>query len=139
MSRKTRSQSVQSPRVNVSWDDGDGEHEDTADPGVVAELIRSLDGQDRTHVSLGDPDAHLVCGGSADRGLVLYAGLDGEIHQLLSTTPTRHRGSVDVVAAGQPGAYPARFVVDLGTALKAARAFVEDVGLESSVDWEQQE
>jgi hypothetical protein len=124
--------------VNVSWDDSDGEHDDTAEWGAVNDLIGSLDGEERTHVSLGDGEAHLVCGGSAKDGLVLYVGLDGEIHQLLSTTRADDEETVELVAAGQPGEYPAKFVVDLSSARKAARAFVEDVTVESSLKWEPQ-
>ena len=125
-------------RVNVSWDDSDGEHELTAGWDVVGELIGSLDGRERTHVSLGDPEAHLVCGGSATDGLVLYVGLDGEIHQLVSGTPARPEETVELVAAGQPGEYPAWFVVELEPALEAARTFVEDSALEPSLEWSQQ-
>jgi hypothetical protein len=124
--------------VTVSWDDSDGEHDDTADWEVISDLIGSLDGEDRTHVSLGDPEAHLVCGGSANNGLVLHAQLDGEIHQLLCSTPAGQE-TVELVAAGQPGDYPARFVVELEPALKAARTFVEGSTLESSVGWELRE
>lgn len=122
--------------MKVSWDDADGEHDGTADWATVSGLLESLDGKDRTHVSIGDADAHLVCGGSATAGLVLYVGLDGESHQLLSAEPMSRLGSLEVVAAGQPGDYPARFVVDLAGARRAARAFVEEAALESSVEWE---
>lgn len=124
--------------MKVSWDDSDGEHDDTAGWDVVRDLIGFLDGRDRTHVSLGDLDAHLVCGGSASSGLVLYVQLDGEIRQLLSSTPGG-RETVELVAAGQPGEYPARFVVELEPALTAARRFVEEFTLESSVEWELQD
>jgi hypothetical protein len=124
--------------VKVSWDDSEGEHDDTADWDVISDLIDSLDGEDRTHVSLGEPEAHLVCGGSASGGLVLYVQLDGEIHQLLSSTAAGQE-TVELVAAGQPGDYPARFVVGLEPALRAARTFVEDSTLEPSVEWELQE
>ena len=124
--------------MKVSWDDSDGEHDDTADWDRIRDLIGSLDGEDRTHVSLGDPAAHLVCGGSAHDGLVLHVGLDGEIHQLLSSTRGGER-TVELVAAGQPGEFPARFVVGLEPALRAARMFAEDSTLESSVEWERQE
>lgn len=123
--------------VDVSWDDSDGEHDDTADWEVVEDLIGSLDGEERTHVSLGDPETHLVCGGAADDGLVLFVQLDGEIHQLLSSTPDG-RATVELVAAGQPGVHPARFVVDLRLAKKATRTFVEDASLEPSLSWERQ-
>ena len=51
--------------VNVSWDDDDGEHDAAAGRKVVEDLIALLDGEERTHVSLGDPERHLVrrCGG----------------------------------------------------------------------------
>lgn len=124
--------------MNVSWDDGDGEHERDGDWDVIGELIGSLDGRERTHVSLGDPEAHLVCGGSATDGLVLYVGLDGEIHQLVSGASGRPEETVELVAAGQPGEYPARFVVELEPALEAARTFVEDAALEPSLEWSQQ-
>ena len=124
--------------MDVSWDDADGERDDTADQDLVGDLIRSLDGHDRTHVSLGDARAHLVCGGSAARGLVLHVRLDGEIHQLLSTGAGRADETVELVAAGQPGEYAARFVVDLDTALSAARTFVAEVALDASFEWEQQ-
>lgn len=123
--------------MNVSWDDGDGEHERTAGWDDIGELIGSLDGRERTHVSLGDPETHLVCGGCATDGLVLYVGLRGEIHHLVSGTASGEQ-TVELVAAGQPGEYPSRFVVDLETALRAARTFVDHASLESSLEWEQQ-
>ena len=122
--------------VEVSWDDADGEHDATADRSLLEDLVRSLDGRHRTHVSIGGPDAHLVCGGSAATGLVLFIGLDGETHQLLAAKRTRRTGSVELVAAGQPGDYPARFVVDLARALDAARTFLQESALDSSVEWE---
>ena len=121
--------------MNVSWDDIDGEHDDTADWEGVEDLIGSLDGEERTHVSLGDPETHLVCGGAADSGLVLFVQLDGEIHQLLSSTGGGEE-TVELVAAGQPGIYPSRYVVDLQLAKRAARTFVEDSTLASSLTWE---
>ena len=123
--------------VNVSWDDRDGEHDAAAGRKVVEDLIGSLDGEERTHVSLGDPERHLVCGGAAAVGLVLFVQLHGEIHQLLSSTADRD-GTVELVAAGQPGVYPTRFVVDLQRAKQAARTFVEDSTLETSLPWELQ-
>ena len=122
--------------VNVSWDDNDGEHDAAAGRKVVEDLITLLDGEDRTHVSLGDPERHLVCGGAADNGLVLYVQIRGEIHQLISSTPGGQEETVEVVAAGQPGAYPSRYVVDLQLATEAARNFVEDSTLASSLTWE---
>lgn len=121
--------------VNVSWDTDDGEHDAAAGRKVVEDLIASLDGEERTHVSLGDPERHLVCGGAADIGLVLFVQLRGEIHQLVSSTPGGQE-TVEVVAAGQPGVYPARYVVDLQLATEAAGNFVEDSTLASSLTWE---
>lgn len=124
--------------MKVSWDDDDGEHEDVAGWDVIGGLIESLDGQERTHVSLGELRAHLVCGGSATHGLVLCVGLDGDIHQLVSATTGRSGDTVELVAAGQPGDYPARFVVGVELALEAARRFVDDEALQPSLNWEQQ-
>lgn len=123
--------------VEVAWDDVEGEHDATAEWAMVSDLLGSLDGKDRTHVSIGDVGTHLVCGGSATTGLLLHVGLDGGTHQLLAAEPVRSAGSIEVVAAGQPGEYPARFVVDLDRARAAARAFVAESALESSLEWEQ--
>lgn len=124
--------------MNVSWDDDDGEHDDTAEWRAVSDLIESLDGDERTHVSLGDGEAHLVCGGSAKQGLVLFVGLEGEIHQLLSATHRDEEEKVELVAAGQPGEYPVKFVVDVASARKAARTFMEDGAVDPSLEWERQ-
>ena len=78
---------------------------------------------------------HLMCGGDAGRGVVVYIQRGDINEQLVSgddETP------VQLVAAGQPGEYPTRFVVPIESAEKAALHFLSTGQPDDSLEWERQ-
>jgi Immunity protein Imm1 len=121
--------------VKLSWDDTDGEHEEDATARLLSERLKALDGDERTYVSVGDASTHLMCGGDAGSGVVLYVQLGDRNEQLVSGDAEETK---EVVAAGQPGDYPGRFVVGLDLAQQAASYFLEHRGTDDGLTWEEQ-
>ncbi len=122
--------------MRVSWDDEDGEHDTEGSASVVRARVRALDGDARTYVSLGDPDNHLMCGGDAGRGVVVYVQR-GDINEQLVSGGGDDSVEV-VVAGGQPGDYPSRFVVPVESAEKAALHFLSAEEPDDGLAWERQ-
>lgn len=122
--------------TSMTWDgDDEGEQLDpTADD--LERMIRRLDGERRTLVSLQGDAGYLAVGGSARDGLVVYADLgDGDFWTARSPDSTS-TDPVTVVAGGQPGDYEARLVTTPDVALAAATAFLDDGTLSGQVEWE---
>lgn len=101
----------------------------------IEAAIRELDGQRRTLVTLeADGETHMAIGGGAGKYLV-YVTFDNENFNYLVHS-TKLNNAETLVVGGQEGIYPAKWCVDLTTALKAAKSFAEFGTLEKSV-WEQ--
>jgi hypothetical protein len=121
------------------WDgvvDGGGEVDEPSWE-AVNEAIRRLDAVTYTLVTIGFPDErHLAVGGGAGR-YVVYATFDNrDFWNLLGV-----EGGDQMVllsAGGQEGDYRAAQIVGLDEALAAARTFLIEQRLESSLRWEQQ-
>jgi len=65
----------------------------------------------------------------------VYVTFDNENFNYL-VNPSKSDNAETLVMGGQEGVYPARWCVDLTTALKAAKAFAEFGTIEKSVVWE---
>ena len=114
------------PRVLIVRDEGLIEREfETDDLSDVLECVDTLDGRVRTLVVVFRGDAHAAVGGSTTSGLVLYVTFDGSVFHQAGAADCACDDAVAVVAGGQAGNYPRRLVVDLDTAKRALRAFVE--------------
>lgn len=97
--------------------------------------IRSLDGDIRTSVGIQGPDgAEFGVGGSAD-GVTVYASF-GEGQYQSVVNPSANSTMTSVVAGGQMADYPARYVVDVASAVQAASAFARDGILDPGLLWE---
>jgi hypothetical protein len=118
------------------WDEGCTEGENLSPTMAdIVERVSRLNGVDRTLVTLYRGEGHVVCGGSAETGLVVYATLDNtEFWQLAD--PGAPEGEVSVIAGGQAGKYHARHVVDLGRAISAVTSFFESGTLAPGLAWE---
>ena len=124
--------------VTMTWD-GDGDSGRSSAPTMtdVTGAIERLDGARWTLVTLHRADGDLVVGGSAARGLVVYADLGPGRYWTALGTDRAGEDEAEVVAGGQPGGYPGRVVLGLDTALIAATAFLTTGTLTSEVDWEE--
>jgi len=111
-----------------------GEIEAT-DIDQVEQLIRRLDQDRYTIVSLGEPDRPLlmVCGGKGD--YVVTATPDGKTWSGLAMGP-RDGASKRINGGGQPAEFPSHEVATLDQALAAARYFFQHGALDPSLTWE---
>ena len=93
---------------------------------VVDEAIRALDNASRNDIYLtpsrADPETYLAIGGGAGRYIVTGSVKNKEFPTVID--PAKGTEPVEIiVVGGQSGRYPANWVLDLDTALRAARAF----------------
>ena len=105
---------------------------------AVESAIRALNNRERNDVYLfpasAGPDTYLCVGGGAGRYVVSGSVGNQEFPTILD--PSRAtRPPERLTVGGQEGEYHARQVVDLATALTAARAFFESGGFGDSVTW----
>lgn len=122
----------------LAWDERHEERE-LATPTLadVAERLSALDGDSHTLLTLYRGDSHIACGGSARTGLVVYVTFDNATFWQL-VNPQGEKSDVMVVAGGQVGNYPARNVVHLEAAMRAATKFFEIGELAYDEVWEKQ-
>lgn len=108
---------------------------ETSDVGQVEALIRRLDQDKYTIVSLGEPDRPLlmVCGGRGD--YIVTATPDGQSWSALAMGP-RDGPSKRINGGGQPAEFPSHEVATLDQALAAARYFFQHGALDPSLKWE---
>jgi hypothetical protein len=123
------------------WDDADnGELEQQSpDLEMIDERIRQLDGLYRTVVTLygATGGSCLTLGGSSDSGLIVYVAEHNQRFYQLKNPQNAAAEDRIVVAAGQPGQYPARDLVPLSDALKAARAYAHNGTRAAELTWEE--
>jgi hypothetical protein len=120
---------------------GRGVVDEAVPPGEVlarfTTLVRSLDGRSRTLVTAeADGGAHLAVGGDAAAWVVVYATFDHQNFSRLARRTGGNSGSITLVAGGQPAEYPARCVVSVDAALRAATPFLLRGHLADDVGWE---
>jgi hypothetical protein len=100
----------------------------------VETYIRQLDGLTRTLVTLiGPGEASLAVGGGR-KFYVVYATLDGTVFYSL-VNPDGDATEREIVAGGQPAAYPTRYLVPVDDALRAALSFAESGRLAAELPW----
>jgi Immunity protein Imm1 len=101
----------------------------------IEAAIKALDGHQRTLVTLeAESETHMAIGGGTGKYLV-YVTFDNENFNYL-VNPAKSDHAETLVVGGQEGIYPAKWCVDLTSALKAAKAFAEFGTIEKSVAWE---
>lgn len=122
----------------LAWDERHAERE-LAAPTLtdVVERLSALDGVSHTLATLYRGDGHIACGGSARSGLVVYVTFDNETFWQL-VDPCSPQSKVMVFAGGQAGDYPARHVVSIEAAIRAATTFFEAGGLTPDQIWDKQ-
>lgn len=95
---------------------------------LVEDAIRNLNGRERNDLYLcpavSDPETYLCVGGEAGRYLVT-GSVRGESFPTVVGGPGGDGARETLVVGGQAGDYPQHWVVDLDTALRAARAFYD--------------
>ena len=104
----------------------------------VETAIRALDGKARNDLYLypsgRDADTYLCVGGGGGRYIV--SGATGKDRFPTYTDPRRTAGPEEIlVVGGQPGAYPAEWILGLDAALQAAHAFFEAGRFPASEGW----
>jgi hypothetical protein len=112
---------------------------DQPDVATVESTIRRLDGDRTTEVCIeADDQSYLILGGGAGRYVGFISRNENEMHNLITPTGSPEP-SIELCAGGQTGFFAERQLVDLATALRAARTFAERGELDQSVTWEVQQ
>ncbi len=95
---------------------------------LVEDAIRDLNGRERNDLYLcptaSDPETYLCVGGGGGR-YVVTGSARSESFPTVVSGPGDDGGQELLVVGGQAGYYPRHWVVDLETALRAARSFYE--------------
>jgi hypothetical protein len=107
---------------NPSWQD-------------IEATINALDGKLRTVITIGgEGEAHMAVGGGSSGRYVVYATFDNaNFFTLLSSD--RSEGKLLLFVAGQEGDYDKKIVVDLQSALTAAKTFAEHGKVDTTLEW----
>ena len=123
------------------WSSTDCKTHDLANPAWedVDRAIKALDGEDKNDLYL-TPNAEVpetyLCVGGGNGEYVVSGSVEGERFPAV-VIPDRSDELVSLVVGGQLGEFPERFIVDLDTALTAAKAFYESGRFgEGNVVWE---
>ena len=105
---------------------------------AVESAIRALNNRERNDLYLipspGDPETYLCIGGGAGRYVVAGSVRNLEFPTVLDESKLAEPPQ-RLNVGGQEGEYPATHVVDLATALSAAREFFEGGGFSESKRW----
>ena len=119
----------------LEWVGPDADHKEHDDPSweLVEDAIRRLNGRERNDLYLyadldaAEPGAYLCVGGGGGRYVV--AGLDrGDTSPTFAPGPGDEGEREPLLVAGNVGAFPRNWIVDLDTALRAARSFYQAGG-----------
>ncbi len=104
----------------------------------VEAAIRALNNRNLNDVYLtplaAQSETFLGIGGGDGRYL-LTGAIAGKTFPTLVTTLSLDESLIPLVVGGQPGEYPARWLVTLDDALSAARAFFDGGGFDCGVEW----
>lgn len=116
---------------------GDDDFVAQASAQAVEGAVRGLDGEDRTLMLLElDDDRQLAVAGGAGQYVVYFTPDNLDFWNLIR--PGADERKIELVCAGQPGEFEARFVVDLEPALAAARHFHGTGERRPDLSWERQ-
>lgn len=110
------------------------ENFDSAEADQVDALIRRLDQDRHTVVSVGEADGPLLMVGGGKGEYIVTATIDGENWSTLATGPRDDTRKL-VNIGGQPGDYRSDVVVALDRAIAAARYFFLHAALDPSMTW----
>jgi hypothetical protein len=101
---------------------------------VIEAAINALDGKLRTVITIsGEGEAHMAVGGGDSGQYVVYATFDNaNFFTLLSLDQSEGKLLLDV---GQEGYYDKQIVVDLQSALTAAKTFAEHGRIDTTLEW----
>lgn len=126
-------------RISVhSWEGADRLDDVVEHPDVIAveSAIRRLDGDRTTELCIeADDESYFILGGGAGRYIGFVSRSEDEMHDLVTPAGSAEP-RIELCTGGQTGYFAERQLVDLATALRAARTFAERGELESSVTWE---
>jgi hypothetical protein len=101
----------------------------------IENAIKDLDGKVRTSAALhGEGEAHLAVGGGSSGRYLVYATSDNR-HFSTLTNGQAARSKVQLYIGGQFGEYTDNLIVDIASALTAARSFAESGELDPTVPW----
>lgn len=133
------SDTMHASRISIhSWEGAARLDEVIQNPDVAAveSAVRRLDGDRTTEVCIeADDESCLILGGGLGRYVGFVSRGEEEMHNLITPSGSSEL-QVELCAGGQTGYYAERQLVDLSTALRAARTFAERGELEPSVTWE---
>jgi len=105
---------------------------------AVEAAIRALDNCNLNDVYLQpdetNPETYLAIGGGAGR-YIATGSVNNERFPTLVDPQRPAEPKVLLVVGGQEGDYPANWIVDLPTALRAARSFYDAGGFARDVNW----
>ncbi len=123
-----------------NWTAGKPDHRDISGPTweAIEQAIRALDQRQRTQLVLDRQDgSHMLIGGGTGRYNVCVTKARDEDEQYftLADNNAPSDGHENLVTGGQLGRFPARAVVGLEDALKAAKAFFQDGSLTAELAW----
>lgn len=107
------------------------------DWGRIEELIRQLNGEDKSLLTLnrGDEVPHMSIGGGGGQ-YVAYVTFDN-VQFYTVTIPDNADDKILMFVGGQMGEYQQKQCSDLSTVLRAAKTFAEKGELDPSVNWVQ--
>lgn len=113
-----------------------GEHVSRDDPDwmTVGSCIRRLDGKRFTEVYLSDGDASglMITGGA--HGRLMVERVSPDANWLLIDSAKPENPCMEILDGG-PKDFPASYIVDCETALRAAKMFYETGEMEQSLTW----
>lgn len=106
------------------------------DVAAVESAILRLDGDRTTEVCIeANDESCLILGGGAGRYVGFISRGEEEMHDLVTPAGSADP-CIELCTGGQTGYFAERQLVDLSTALRAARTFAETGELDPSVTWE---
>lgn len=107
------------------------------DQPAISHLVDSLDQSASSLIVIEPPtgQALLLVGGGLGQYVVTYVEPDQRSAVVVDRS-AEPDGEIQVVAGGQAGNYPARWVVSHATAVQAATTFSQTGGLASELSWE---
>jgi len=120
------------------WDGRTCTNLETPNPswGDIAAAVERLDGKRHTIITIGaGGEAHMAVGGGEHGQYVVYATFDNESFRTLLSATTQSQEIMYLVTGGQLGDYPKNIVVDLASALAAAKTFAELGQIDATLNW----
>lgn len=83
----------------------------------------------------GGGEHTFLCIGGGNRHYVVSGSIDGKRFPTLANRAGDAASTIDLVVGGQLADYPATYVVDLASALAAAKSFFDSGTFTDTLDW----